>query len=112
MSQHLIPILKATRRNIELPEHWGKGGCFSRPATQMCLGEAVAGACGLPVKTGWGNIDSLDPRLVAYGDTCAELADDPSGVVNFNDNKATTHADVLVKIDETIARLGVEGMHA
>ena len=113
-TQEKIDALKAARKLIEQPEHWGKGSfaltsegnpttLFSKDAVCFCAHGAVARAVG---KNPHHRVNGMDVLVeLAVGLPRHPTATLPqTKVYEWNDHNAT-HEQVLAHFDATIARL-------
>lgn len=111
MTQTPLEILIAARAKIAEPERWTKG-TFSRNAEgEPCAvdwGPAAVCWCALGAINATTNKMHQLYELKSAAKDALALAVSPShdSVAYFNDDPATTHADVLAAFDRAIAGLG------
>jgi hypothetical protein len=101
-------VLKAARALILDAEHWTKGKYRRfRPDGTPCSYCAV-GAC-LQAVDDNDDFDMLFDKAVMRLADVNEYVDAQGAIVEFNDDFATTHADVLKMFDDRISALEAAG---
>jgi hypothetical protein len=104
-----LEVLKAARKRIEKPEAWTTGS-LARTFLGFDVGEQHPDAC---CWCAIGAVYSVPAVVLGARDIAHEAMERalPPGfdaVERFNDNRYTTHADVLALFDRAIASLEAE----
>jgi hypothetical protein len=90
----LVDDLKAAKALIDTPEKWAKGAWLHDDGTRCAEGACIATTGGRTWSPLFDNlIAQLPPEWIATGNP----------IVRFNDDDATTRADVLALFDRAIA---------
>lgn len=119
--QQVLDALVGGRALIERPEWWVQGtSTWMSPEAggpiQRCAGAACGEALGLRGECfGLAKSGTTGPRLRIMGDCLNQLrlalpapwrkATPDCGIVSYNDDPATTHADVIAVFDVAIGRM-------
>lgn len=110
---HLADDLKAARKLIERPECWTKGQAAKDVFGLVAYGEFDRAVCWCAV----GAVDRICGRYLKRFNTAiaalkVQMPADPGlhqNIFRFNDDPATTHADILALFDRAIAAAEREG---
>lgn len=101
MTEQLVDILRRGRERIATPDKWTKGAAARTSTGRRCMETSPRAVC-------WCMIGAINAELGGLGWRAVEPAREALGVgyvPRFNDNPATTHADVLAAFDRAIAKL-------
>lgn len=98
-SYESVEILKAAQELISIPERWTKGGSARDNLGRVVYAASPAACCWCA----FGAVSRMGcPELDWYLVAAAGLDPDATGIAGFNDDPATTHADILALFDRAI----------
>lgn len=103
----ILEVLKKARALIDIPEKWTKGYAArdkrDRPISFSAEGAVCFCLLGAIAKVTVGSQGG--PAMASVTDFFQDLIPMPSsGIMLFNDNKFTTHADIMQLLDTAIAK--------
>lgn len=90
-------VLLVTKNHfLDRPEHWTKGKSFDKETNSYCLSGALTAAVEV--------VDGYNEGLLSKVLNCVSDLVPYHSILHFNDEPETTYDDIMVVLDEAIAK--------